>query len=416
MKTIVARAANRIFVGPVLCESIVLLLFTLMTDSVCGQAKILTGSKFASSLLRMQPKMLCSLVFSLHSYDRESPFYVSDCIDLNIDIHCSIVFYFAGSKVAQRNCDGLKLLKPFIDARRNGGGTEEFVRRTLPIALEISPLSKQNDFLTWLINEGEGEDIEDLSLAVRTLGLNFAAIQTTSRVNLPPNHHENKYLLLIQAVAHALFDLASNPEYLKPLREEVEEATEREGWTKAALDQMCKLDSFVKESQRLRPTSVCKSVLDSNSKFPLILSLIFEVSMGRYTLLDFTFLDGTFIPAGTVISVHSDGVHLDPQTYEDPLRFDGFRFIKMKERAVLQDYPDKNFEVVTINSGFVAFGQGKHACPGRFFASAEMKLMFAHIVTTYDVKLVDGVRPPDSYYMNGIQPNPTGKVYFRKRQ
>jgi len=138
--------------------------------------------------------------------------------------------------------------------------------------------------------------------------------------------------------------------------------------------------------------------------------------MGRYTLVDFTFSDGTFIPAGTVISVPSDGVQLDPQTYEDPLTFDGFRFIKMKERAALQGYPDKNYDVVTVNSEFVAFGQGRHACPGRYFASAEMKLVLAHIVSTYDVKLMDDVRPPDSYYINGIQPNPTAKVYFRKRQ
>jgi cytochrome P450 len=144
--------------------------------------------------------------------------------------------------------------------------------------------------------------------------------------------------------------------------------------------------------------------------------LIFEVLMARYALLDFTFSDGTFIPAGTVISVHSDHVQLDPQTYEDPLKFDGFRFIKMKERAVLQGYPDKKFDMATTSSEFVAFGQGRHACPGRFFASAEIKLVLAHIVTTYDVKLVDGVRPPDLYVMNGIQPNPTAKLYFRKRQ
>lgn len=74
---------------------------------------------------------------------------------------------------------------------------------------------------------------------------------------------------MVQATTHVLFDLASNPEYFEPLREEVEEVTKREGWTKAALDQMCKIDSFVKESQRLRPAAVCKSVLDSKSKFLL---------------------------------------------------------------------------------------------------------------------------------------------------
>jgi len=60
-------------------------------------------------------------------------------IDLNIDIHCSILFYFVGGKIAQRNRDGLELLKPFIAARRNEGKedrTGEFVCRTLPALLE----------------------------------------------------------------------------------------------------------------------------------------------------------------------------------------------------------------------------------------------------------------------------------------
>ena len=50
---------------------------------------------------------------------------------------------------------------------------------------------------------------------------------------------------------HALYYLASLPEYVQPLREEVEEVVKSEGWTKAGLDQMHKLDSFIKESQRL---------------------------------------------------------------------------------------------------------------------------------------------------------------------
>ena len=52
---------------------------------------------------------------------------------------------------------------------------------------------------------------------------------------------------------HAFYYLAAFPEYLQPLREEVEEVIESEGWTKAGLDQMHKIDSFIRESQRLTP-------------------------------------------------------------------------------------------------------------------------------------------------------------------
>ena len=43
-----------------------------------------------------------------------------------------------------------------------------------------------------------------------------------------------------------------------PLQEEVEEIVRREGWTKAALDQMYKIDSFIKESQRMHPLVIRK--------------------------------------------------------------------------------------------------------------------------------------------------------------
>jgi cytochrome P450 len=57
---------------------------------------------------------------------------------------------------------------------------------------------------------------------------------------------------------HAFYYLAAFPEYMKPLREEIEEIIQREGWTKAGIDQMSKLDSFIKESQRLHPASISK--------------------------------------------------------------------------------------------------------------------------------------------------------------
>lgn len=40
-------------------------------------------------------------------------------------------------------------------------------------------------------------------------------------------------------------------QYIEPLREEISSIVRTEGWTKAAIDNMQKLDSFIKESQRL---------------------------------------------------------------------------------------------------------------------------------------------------------------------
>ena len=56
-----------------------------------------------------------------------------------------------------------------------------------------------------------------------------------------------------QTFVHALFYLAALPEYIGPLRAGVEEVIERKGRSKEALDQMDKVDSFIKESQRKIP-------------------------------------------------------------------------------------------------------------------------------------------------------------------
>ena len=42
-----------------------------------------------------------------------------------------------------------------------------------------------------------------------------------------------------------------NPQYIQPLREEVEAIVEKEGWSKAALGKMRRVDSFLKECQHM---------------------------------------------------------------------------------------------------------------------------------------------------------------------
>ena len=54
-----------------------------------------------------------------------------------------------------------------------------------------------------------------------------------------------------QSFAYALYRLATFPEYIQPLREEVETVVAQEGWTKQAMQRMRKVDSFLKECQRM---------------------------------------------------------------------------------------------------------------------------------------------------------------------
>ncbi len=56
---------------------------------------------------------------------------------------------------------------------------------------------------------------------------------------------------------NVLYRLLSNPEYVEPLRNDVETAVAEEGWTKAGRDKMHKIDSFLRETQRLDNLDSC---------------------------------------------------------------------------------------------------------------------------------------------------------------
>lgn len=70
------------------------------------------------------------------------------------------------------------------------------------------------------------------------------------------------------ATSHALYDLAAHPEYVAPLREEIEQVIAEDGYEvdgsgmknlkKQSLPKLKKLDSFLKESQRFSPPGLGK--------------------------------------------------------------------------------------------------------------------------------------------------------------
>jgi hypothetical protein len=48
-----------------------------------------------------------------------------------------------------------------------------------------------------------------------------------------------------------VYRLLANPEYIEPLRQEVDAVIREDGWTKAGIDKMHKIDSFLRETQRI---------------------------------------------------------------------------------------------------------------------------------------------------------------------
>ena len=63
--------------------------------------------------------------------------------------------------------------------------------------------------------------------------------------------------LVLQSMTHMIYRIAESSELLASLREEVESIIADHGWSVPALGLMRKLDSLMRESQRLDGISIC---------------------------------------------------------------------------------------------------------------------------------------------------------------
>ncbi|KAJ7154091.1 cytochrome P450, partial [Mycena filopes] len=253
---------------------------------------------------------------------------------------------------------------------------------------------RPNDLISWLLDAADESERTVPALALRILATNMAAIHTSSTT-----------------LTAALYDLAAHPEHVPPMREEAERVVAAEGWTKVALNNMYKIDSFLRESQRL------------NGSGPIALFRKVVAKDG------FTFSDGTNVPYGAFLSVPGSTVHYDQANYENADTFDGFRFSRARElqhgakaAAKAEDLDREeegsffNRHMVSTAPDHVVFGHGRHACPGRFFAATELKAMLAHILINYDVRAeTEGVRPPDMVFGMIRMPAPKGRIWMRRR-
>jgi len=124
--------------------------------------------------------------------------------------------------------------------------------------------------------------------------------------------------------------------------------------------------------------------------------------------------DGFVIPKGTTIGVPTQAISMDPDLFDDPETFDAFRFVKLRDGAK-SDTARFQYAASTLTS--MAFGYGRHACPGRFFASNEIKMIMAYLLLNYDFEFPEGQteRPASLPFETQYLPNPSAKVLLRKR-
>ncbi|KAK7061428.1 cytochrome P450 [Favolaschia claudopus] len=239
---------------------------------------------------------------------------------------------------------------------------------------------RPNDLISWLLDVAEGEERTVPALVQRILVINFGAVHTSANT-----------------FTHALYNLAAFPASVEEMREEVDIIVKEEGWSKDSVAKMHKVDSFLRESQRFSGNSV--------------------TSMGRKVVKSggFTFSDGTTVPEGYFINVATGPTHANPDVYPNPDEFDALRFYRWR----LEEKEDSlRHQFSATNLDYLSWGHGRHACPGRFFASTALKTMLAHILVTYDVKLEDesAGRPPNQWFAAICIPNGAAKILFRRRQ
>lgn len=138
------------------------------------------------------------------------------------------------------------------------------------------------------------------------------------------------------------------------------------------------------------------------------------MAFNRIVRTPITLSDGTFLPTGTHFSVASAAVQMDERFLANPDKFDPFRYERL--RASAPDQQQKHQFAMT-DSNNLHFGHGRYACPGRFFASNEIKIILAHLLLRWDFRYPTGAtRPKNLPADENLYPDPAARLEIRERK
>ncbi|KAI3334656.1 cytochrome P450 [Ustulina deusta] len=279
--------------------------------------------------------------------------------------------------------------------------------------IRLESATAHNDYVQWAVDHALAKPVanpaefEPRVIAARFSVLAFAAIQSS-----------------VITLTNVVFDLAASGSCagsLAAMREEVlretmtathdnnnkagGEGSER-GWTKTALARMTHVDSALRESLRINgfvERGIMKMV----------------VAPAGVTLPD-----GSHVPRGTKVGVSGYSIHHDERNYVDAKRYDAFRFARPrdgdgdaagKKKEKEKEKKKRPQGLVNTSETFLSFSHGSHACPGRFFATNQLKIALGHIALLYDIEPV-AERPANKWLFGHIAPPLTETLRVRRRK
>ncbi|EWC44175.1 hypothetical protein DRE_07000 [Drechslerella stenobrocha 248] len=280
------------------------------------------------------------------------------------------------------------------------------LKRIAGIRANLPESERPNDLMQWVIDaslaRGGGFATTD-AIVNRVLTVAFAAIHTTSL-----------------SATNAIYDLAYLPSqvpsdaYPRPpadiLRDEVMAVfPPPHTFNRRYMQRLYNMDAFLKETARM--------------------SLIGALHSERLVTAPagFTTSSGLHMPHGTAFAFIGSPRVLDPEIFERAGEHRYTRFYRGDvagagdeevEEAVVsgKGATDRKLDryMVTVTDDFPVFGMGTHACPGRFFAASELRILISWFLLNYDVKTV-AERPPSWQFIYLDIMNTTAELEIRRR-
>ncbi|EYU17746.1 hypothetical protein MIMGU_mgv1a025197mg [Erythranthe guttata] len=163
-------------------------------------------------------------------------------------------------------------------------------------------------------------------------------------------------------------ELLRNPSVMDKLQNEVRIIVggSKHDITDEHLEKMDYLKAVIKESLRYHPP------------IPIVVPRVADKDVK---------IMGYDISKGTIVMVNAWAIGRDPQSWDEPEKFEPERFLKNSKNENI-DFRGFDFELIP-------FGAGRRGCPGISFAVATIEFVLANIVHKFNWELPDGLRGKD---------------------